>query len=92
MMAPPPPFANPVIIWHATVGAGDYLWVPSGIIIREVVNDEMDVAGLRYSLVPTTDVAGGTAFKTMAALPSTPASHVSKTIADLIGRHAKKPE
>lgn len=76
--------ANGIRIWYATVGKANYLWVPSGMIVREAATDECDVFGLRYSMVAPHDKQGAKHFMDIAVLPSTPAMHAAKAIKTML--------
>ena len=72
-----------VQVWLATVGPGDFLMVPSHVMIMEDVLGE-DCYGLRMAAVVPRDSKGCKLFHATATNPATPSSHMAKSIAAAI--------
>ena len=71
------------LVWFATLGAGDYLFTPVNMIVRESVLSE-DVFGLRYSCVVPNDIQGLTFFDGIAKSKATPSNHLTKAFMALV--------
>ena len=67
-------------LYWATVGVGDALFIPSGFLIYESVQDDMDVVGMKMSIIISRDQKGIAAFKQEADLPSTPEAAICKQV------------
>ena len=70
-------------VYFATVGPSDMLFTPSHSIVLEEVHAS-DTIGLRFGMVIPRDAKGAAAFKEMAAAVSTPAAHMSKSVASVL--------
>ena len=70
-------------VWHTTLGPGDFLIVPSHVIVLEDVLNN-DCYGLRLAALVTRDMRSVDLFTAVASSQSTPASHISKAIAQMI--------
>ena len=71
---------NGVRFYHATLGAGDYLFTPANFLTREKVNADADVFGIRYSFLLPRDKAGLGFFSNQAGAITTTADHPSKMV------------
>ena len=70
-------------MWHTTLGPGDFLIVPSHVIVLgDVLHN--DCYGLRLAALVTRDMRSVDLFTAVASSQSTPASHISKAIAQMI--------
>ena len=70
-------------IWHSTVGAGEFLFIPANYIVLEHVAKH-DVVGLRMGVLASKDARGKDLFAATASSPATPSDDISKLIVDAI--------
>jgi hypothetical protein len=67
-------------IVHATVGPGDFLFVPAHHIVLEYASGSEDVLCLRAAVLLARDKGGFARFKAEADLPTTPANSLCKAV------------
>lgn len=67
-------------LYVATLGAGEFLYIPAHFIVYENVSEQVDVLGLRASIVVKRDKSAMAEMKKEASSPSTPADAPCKHV------------